>query len=142
LQATRKVKTLLKKDLILGQEYMAFLLLNVFDLLLTGWIFKHNGMEANGLAAFILNNFGQHGDSVFAIYKFLMVVVVIVICEIIASKSIAKAKLIMLLGCVVYFGVVLYESYLIYQFIGIQSLGSTSDSSIISCFQSLMLGRS
>jgi hypothetical protein len=92
---------------------MAFLLLNVFDLFLTGWIFRHKGMEANGLAAFIQTHFGDRGDLAFAIYKFLMVLFIIIVCEVIATRSVLKARIIMLLGCTVYCVVVLYECYLI-----------------------------
>jgi hypothetical protein len=117
-------KLLFNRDVLLGQEYLAFLLLNLFDLFLTGYIFSHNGLEANGLAAYILSKFGRR---YFAIYKFVMVVVIIGICEIVGTKSVPKARWIMLLGCSVYFGVVLYESYLIYKFITLPAV--TQDTS-------------
>lgn len=102
---------LFKKDLILGQEYLAFLLLNLFDLFLTGFIFKHKGMEANGAAVFVLDHFGLRG---FALYKFLMVVVIIFLCEAIALASVPKARIVVMSGCAVYLCVVLYETYLIF----------------------------
>jgi hypothetical protein len=73
-------------------------------------------MEANGLAGFVLAHFGKRG---FAIYKFVLVILVIIICEFVAQSSIAKARLVMLIGTIVYFGVVLYESWLIYQHISL-----------------------
>ena len=39
-----------KRDVVLAQEYLGFLLLNLFDLFLTGYIFRHQGQEANGAA--------------------------------------------------------------------------------------------
>lgn len=88
-------------------------------------------MEANGLAAFILNNFGEYGKQAFAIYKFLMVMLIIVICEVVANKSVKKARLIMLLGCTIYFGVVLYECFLVYKFIELPSIHATADPGLI-----------
>ena len=108
---------------------MAFLLLNLFDLFLTGYIFSHNGMEANGIAAYILTRFHQRA---FAIYKFAMVVIIIIICEVVGTKSMKKARLIMLLGCSVYFAVVLYESYLIFNYISYPSVKPSDDSALIS----------
>ncbi len=101
----------LKRDVILAQEYLAFTLLNLFDLFLTGYIFGHGGMEANGLAAYIWSHY--HGIG-FTIYKFLLVAVIVTVCEIISLKSIRKARLVVTFGCFIYVLVVLYESALIY----------------------------
>ena len=114
---------------------MAFLLLNLFDLFLTGYIFSHKGSEANGLAAFILDHFGRYGKEAFAIYKFFMVVFIIFICEVIASKSTFKARIIMILGITIYFGVVLYECDLIYNYISIPM--SRQDAGMLSMLSSL-----
>lgn len=99
-----------KRDLVLGQEYLAFLLLNLFDLFLTGWIFKNHGMEGNSLPAYVLQNYGLRD---FALFKFMMVVFIIVLCEAIAIASIRKARFVIMAGCIVYLFVVVYESYLI-----------------------------
>jgi hypothetical protein len=102
-----------KKDLVLGQEYLAFLLLNLFDLFLTGWIFKHHGMEANVVANWVLSNphLGLRG---FAVFKFLMVVFIIVICEVIAVASVPKARIVITTGCLVYLLVIGWEAYQIF----------------------------
>ena len=102
------------KDLILAQEYLAFVLLNLFDLFLTGYIFKHHGMEANGIALWVLQRFGLLG---FAIFKFLLVTVLVLICEVIAAYKLKSARMVILLGCFVYGFVVIYESVLIFQHI-------------------------
>ncbi len=102
------------KDLILAQEYLAFLLLNLFDLFLTGYIFKHHGMEANGIALWVLHRYGLLG---FAVFKFLLVTVLVIICEVIATHKLKSARMVILLGCFVYGFVVIYESVLIFQHI-------------------------
>lgn len=99
-----------KRDLVLGQEYLAFLILNLLDLFLTGWMFRNHALEANGLAAWILAHFGARD---FALFKFLMVIFIILICERIAISDIPRARFVILLGCAVYFLVICYEAYLI-----------------------------
>ena len=89
---------MLKRDVVLSQEYMAFLLLNLFDLFLTGYIFRNHGLEANGAARFILQKYGLAG---LPIYKFVLVIILIMACEGIAMRSIRMAKFIMTAGCVV-----------------------------------------
>jgi hypothetical protein len=103
-----------KRDVILAQEYLGFLLLNMFDLFLTGWIFKHSGEEANGLALWVLNEFGKSG---FAVYKFIMVLVLIVVCEIIAAQNVQRARMVILGGCALYLAVVIWECFLIFSYI-------------------------
>ncbi len=97
----------LKRDVILAQEYLAFTLLNLFDLFLSGYIFKHGGMEANGLAAWIYTRYGGLG---FAGFKFLLVLVVVLACEGISLRSVRKARLVVTFGCLIYVLLVLYES--------------------------------
>lgn len=99
------------RDVTLAQEYLAFTLLNLFDLFLTGYIFHHGGIEANGLAAWIFKV--GHGLG-FAIYKFLLVTIVILVCERIAVVNIRKARLVVMFGCWVYVLLVLYESIQIF----------------------------
>jgi hypothetical protein len=102
---------LFKRDVVLAQEYLGFLLLNLFDLFLTGYIFRHHGQEGNGLAAWILATFHLRG---FAIYKFLLVLVVVLACEGVTLQSVRKAKIIITAGCLLYLAVVIYECVLIF----------------------------
>ena len=102
---------MLKRDILLAQEYLGFLLLNVFDLFLTGYIFRNHGAEANGLAVLVMKQFGLVG---FAIYKFLLVLVVVLACEGISMKSVRTARLVVTGGCTVYVLIVLWECYLIF----------------------------
>lgn len=100
-----------KRDVLLAQEYLGFLLLNLFDLFLTGFIISHHGSEANNVAQWIWSIWGPRG---FAIYKFLLVLIVILACEGISQKSIAKSRLIITAGCLVYLLVVFWECFLIF----------------------------
>ena len=111
-----------KRDVILGQEYLAFILLNLFDLLLTGYIYSHQGLEANGLAAAVLNRFGPVG---FVFYKFALVSIVVGACEAIAAHRVRTARLLVLGGCVLYLFVVLWESAQIVTHVSWPTLGLT-----------------
>ena len=103
-----------KRDVLLAQEYLAFMLLNLFDLFLTGWIFRNNGSEANGLAVFILEHFHLIG---FVIYKFFLVVIVVLACEGISVQSIRKSRIVITAGCLVYLFIVFWECFLIVTYI-------------------------
>jgi hypothetical protein len=105
---------LFKKDVVLAQEYLGFLLLNLFDLFVTGYIFRHSGQEANGIALWVLNHFGLRG---FAVFKFLMVVFIIAVCEIISLKDIKRARAVIVGACVLYVCVIFWEAALIFQYI-------------------------
>ncbi|MDQ2687272.1 MAG: DUF5658 family protein [Armatimonadota bacterium] len=109
-----------KRDVILAQEYLAFILLNLFDLLLTGYIYSHQGMEANGLAAIVLGRFGPVG---FVFYKFALVGIVISACEAISHHRLRMARLIVLGGCILYLLVVFWESAQILTNVSWPSLG-------------------
>jgi hypothetical protein len=94
----------------LAQEYLGFVLLNLTDLFMTGYILAHEGLEANKAANWVLASFGLRG---FAVYKFLLTTVVILACEGIALKSMRKAKSVILLGSIILTFVVCYESFII-----------------------------
>ncbi len=99
-----------KRDVVLAQEYLGFLLLNLFDLFLTGYIFRHHGEEANGAAVWVMTRFGLRG---FAVYKFLLVLVVVMACEGVSIQSVRKSKIIVTVGCLLYLAVVFWECFLI-----------------------------
>lgn len=99
-----------KRDVLLAQEYLGFLLLNMFDLFLTGYIFSHGGREANGLAGWIYTKYGEQG---FAFYKFGLVAVVVLACEGISLKNIRTPRIIVTSGCLVYLLIVFWEVFLI-----------------------------
>ena len=99
-----------KRDVLLAQEYLGFLLLNMFDLFLTRYIFRKGGMEANGLANWFWTHFGFHG---FALYKFGLVMIVVLACEGISLANIRTSRLIVTMGCLVYLLIVFWEVFLI-----------------------------
>ncbi len=99
-----------KRDVLLAQEYLAFLLLNLFDLFLSDYIFRNGGMEGNTLAAIIYARYGHQG---FAIFKFSLVMVVVLACEGYSLKSIRISRVIVTAGCLVYLLVVFWEVFLI-----------------------------
>ncbi|MDR3709305.1 MAG: DUF5658 family protein [Capsulimonadaceae bacterium] len=103
-----------KRDVTLAQEYLGFMLLNLFDLFLTGFIFKNYGQEANGVALFVLHHFGLRG---FALFKFIMVAFIILICEVISLQNVSRARQLILGASVLYLAVVMYEIYLVFMFI-------------------------
>ena len=104
------------KHVELAQEYLGFMLLNLFDLILTGLIFSNSGVEANGIPLWVLQNFGKRG---FAIFKFLMVIVIVLVCELISyfevrdNREPVLAKRVILSACGLYVCVVFWEGYLI-----------------------------
>jgi hypothetical protein len=101
---------LFRQNVKYAQEYLGFVLLNLFDLFLTGYIFRFDGMEKNGAAQAVIDKFGYLG---FVVYKFALVTIVVLVCEAIAAKNERLAKGIILFGCCVYTAVVLYEIALI-----------------------------
>jgi len=100
-----------KRDVVLAQEYLAFLLLNLCDLFLTGYILRNNGLEANGVAAWILTKF--HGQG-FVVYKFGLMVVLVACCEGISLKNIRLSRFIVTFACLMYVLLVIYECCLIF----------------------------
>ena len=77
---------------------------------MTGLIFRLHGDEANGVAVYIMEHWHLAG---FAIYKFLLVMIVVLACEGISLSSIRKARIIITAGCLVYLFVVFWECFLI-----------------------------
>jgi hypothetical protein len=121
-----------RKPLVLAQEYLAFVLLNLFDLFLTGYIFRHSGEEANGLAALVLR-IGHHTG--FAIFKFIMLAAIIILIETIAQHNLQRAKQVLYAAIAIYVGVIIWESYLILTYI--DCVFGVSDGFIIESFRRL-----
>ena len=90
------------------------MLLNLFDLFLTGYIFRHHGSEANGVAIWFLKNTGLWG---FVAYKFCLVIIVVLACEGISIQSIRKSRIVITAGCLVYLFIVFWECFLILTYI-------------------------
>lgn len=82
----------------------------MFDLFLTGYIFRLGGIEANGPASYIWTHYHQQG---FAFYKFGLVTIVVLACEGYSIKNIRISRIIITVGCLVYLLVVFWEVFLI-----------------------------
>jgi hypothetical protein len=117
-----------KRDVILAQEYLGFLLLNLCDLFLTGWIFRHNGSEANPLAVWCLRHGGYH---TFVIVKFALITIVVLACEGYSLKDVRVSRVIITAGCLVYLAVVVYECFLIWKFIQLPKVNNTESSVLV-----------
>jgi hypothetical protein len=65
-------------------HYLAYIFLAVLDFVTTYLILMRGGREVNGVAARILESFGSHG---LLLFKIASVVLVIVLCEVIASRK-------------------------------------------------------
>lgn len=117
---------LFKRDVVLAQEYLAFLLLNLFDLFLTGYILRNQGLEANGIAAWILNHF--HGQG-FVVYKFALMILIVACCEVISLKNIRTSRVIITGACLLYVFLVIYECFLIFSHISGPASGLLPSSS-------------
>lgn len=73
-----------RSPVLYENHYTWFILVSTLDVMFT-WIVLHaGGREANALAAAVLNRFGLGGMVVF---KFALVIFVIVLCEIIGRRS-------------------------------------------------------
>lgn len=99
------------RPLPMGDEYGGFLLLNVFDLFLTGYIFRHGGREVNPVGIHVLERYGLAG---FAVFKFLMVAFIIVVAEVVYRIQPQKARQLMTGANLIYFGVILWECILLW----------------------------
>jgi hypothetical protein len=120
-----------KKPLTLQQEYLALLLLNLFDLFLTGWIFRQGGHESNRLANVIMAHFKLAG---LAVYKVASVAVIIVLSEIVAQKHKETAVRLVMATCLFYLFLVCYECYGIMRYMASIPVGELSNSLFIPLF--------
>lgn len=89
----------MQRRVALSDHYLAFVLLNLADLFLTGAYFRQGGWEANRAAAWILQAFGLRG---LAIYKFLLVLCVVGVCEAVYTRRPETARMLILGGCALY----------------------------------------
>ena len=101
---------MLRQNVKYAQEYLGFVLLNLMDLFLTGYIFRFDGMEANAAAQGVIERYGLVG---FVVYKFALVTIVVLVCEAVAKSNERLAKGVILFGCLIYTAVVIYEIALI-----------------------------
>lgn len=99
-----------RRPLPMSDEYAGFLLLNMFDLFLTGYIFRHGGEEVNPVGIWVMDRFGMSG---FAVFKFAMVAFAILIIEVIYRLRPDRARSLLNTANLVYLGVILWECVLL-----------------------------
>lgn len=100
----------LLRQLPLQTETSWFILINVLDLVLTNILLQRNAIEANPLANMVFVYFGFVGMIVF---KLASVLFVCVAAQIIATKSLSKARWLLWFGCAVVGAVLVYSGRLI-----------------------------
>jgi hypothetical protein len=76
-------------------HYVWFIFLSTLDVLLTWLILAASGVEANPIAAAVIDRFGFHG---MIVYKFLLMVVVIFLCERIGRRNDRAGRLVIDVG--------------------------------------------
>ena len=100
----------LLRQLPLQTETSWFILINVLDLVLTNVLLQRNAIEANPLANLV---FVQYGFVGMIVFKLVSVLFVCSAAQIIATKSISKAKWLLWFGCAVVGAVLIYSCRLI-----------------------------
>ncbi len=77
------------RHVLFPDHYTWFVLASTMDLLMT-WVVLHSGgYEANAIAAYVIEKFDLYGTLIF---KFAMVVLVIVICEVVGQRRYATGR--------------------------------------------------
>ena len=99
----------LTRKLPLQDETTVFILINVLDIFMTYILLRFHAVEANPIANLFFVRFGFNG---MIIFKLVITAGVCVITQIIALKSIAKAKGVLALGTLLVGLVVAYSVYL------------------------------
>ncbi|MCU0713054.1 MAG: DUF5658 family protein [Pirellula sp.] len=107
---TSQSRHFLIRQLPLQTETSWFILINVLDLVLTNILLQRNAIEANPLANMVFVRYGFTGMIVF---KLVSVLFVCLAAQIIATKSLSKAKWLLWFGCAVVGAVLIYSCRLI-----------------------------
>ncbi len=85
----------LSKHVVFPNGYVWFVFLSALDIMLTRVILRLGGSEANGIAHKIVRNYGIVG---LVAYKFLLVTLVILICEYIGRRKKEAARILLSIG--------------------------------------------
>jgi hypothetical protein len=92
------------------QWYAAFVLLNLMDVLLTLFILQHHGEETNPVCRAILD---YGGSSQFVLFKIMQCALVIIIVQLVYVRRPPAARMLVGVGCAVYFVLMFWDSYLL-----------------------------
>src|SRR5262245_22314701 len=87
-----------RREVLFPNGYVWFVLVSALDIMLT-WVVLHlGGREANALAERVIFHFGLPG---LVAYKFVLVIVVIAVCEIVGRRNREKARKLLSVGIMV-----------------------------------------
>ena len=105
-----RIKRTLSEKRPLQTETSWFILVNVLDIVMTNILLRNGAMEANPIANHILIHWGFSGMIAF---KLLSVVFVCLISQFVATKSMEKARALLIIGTLIVGCVVLYSVWLL-----------------------------
>ncbi len=74
----------LHRDLLYTRWYAWLLIASALDIVMTAMVLSLGGIELNPLAAAVIGRFGMHGATA---YKFALIILVIVLCEVIGRHK-------------------------------------------------------
>ena len=97
------------RKLPLQDETTAFIFINVLDIFMTYVLLRFGGIEANPIARYFFHKFGFNG---MIFFKLAIVVVVCIIAQIVAQRSMQKARSLLNFGSVLVGAVVVYSFWL------------------------------
>lgn len=98
------------KNLPLQSETNYFILVNVLDIVMTNILLRMNAMESNPFAKWVLDRWGFVGMIAF---KLIIVAVVCIIAQFVATRNLPRAKQLLYLGTAIVGAVVLYSALLL-----------------------------
>lgn len=87
-----------KREVLFPNGYVWFVLVSALDIMLT-WVVLHaGGREANALAERVIFHFGLPG---LVAYKFVLVIVVVAICEFVGRRKRETARKLLSVGIMI-----------------------------------------
>ena len=110
LRAKGVVDSLFKQQLPLQSETSFFILVNMLDFFMTYLLLNFGAIESNPLADFFFKNFGFRGMLYF---KLASVTFICILTQIIAKRSLSRARFVLLLGTAIVGFVVIYSAWLL-----------------------------
>lgn len=113
-RARRKAKSwvdvAMKQQLPLQTETSFFILVNMLDFFMTFMLLNFGAIESNPLADFFYKNFGFRG---MLFFKLASVAVICILAQVIAKKSMAHARFVLVGGSCIVGAVVIYSAWLL-----------------------------
>ena len=116
--------------------YVWFVFLSAMDLMMTWVILHFGGSEANAVAAGYLNKYGLKG---FVIYKFVLVCIIVLICEYVGRRKYRLGRLLAIWSVIVTSSPILIAFYLLVKYVFLDDPVATemiekSATTMINCY--------